>query len=59
MSPRIATIERSTNETTISLTLNLDGSGKADIATENGGILGPGDHRAGRHDGREIAVDEG
>lgn len=31
--PRIATIDRKTNETTISLTLNLDGSGKAEVAT--------------------------
>ena len=30
---RIASIERNTNETRISMTLNLDGSGKADIHT--------------------------
>ncbi len=30
---RIATINRKTNETDISLTLNLDGSGEADVAT--------------------------
>jgi imidazoleglycerol-phosphate dehydratase len=31
--PRIVTIERKTSETDISLTVNLDGTGKADIAT--------------------------
>ncbi len=31
--PRTATINRKTNETDISLTLNLDGSGEADVAT--------------------------
>jgi len=31
--PRTATIDRKTNETDISLTLNLDGTGEADIAT--------------------------
>ncbi|MGD9857262.1 MAG: imidazoleglycerol-phosphate dehydratase HisB [Planctomycetaceae bacterium] len=31
--PRTATIHRKTNETDISLTLNLDGSGEADVAT--------------------------
>jgi imidazoleglycerol-phosphate dehydratase len=31
--PRTATIDRKTNETDISLTLNLDGTGAADIAT--------------------------
>jgi imidazoleglycerol-phosphate dehydratase len=31
--PRIATIERKTSETNISLTLDLDGTGEADIAT--------------------------
>ncbi len=31
--------------------------GEADIA-EDAGVLGPGDHRAGRHHGRDVAVDE-
>jgi imidazoleglycerol-phosphate dehydratase len=31
--PRTATIDRKTNETDISLTLNLDGTGEADVAT--------------------------
>jgi imidazoleglycerol-phosphate dehydratase len=31
--PRAATIRRATNETTIELTLDLDGSGRADVAT--------------------------
>lgn len=34
--PRIATVERKTSESEISVTLNLDGSGQAEIETENG-----------------------
>jgi imidazoleglycerol-phosphate dehydratase len=33
MGPRSATVERATGETTISLTLNLDGGGQADVST--------------------------
>lgn len=33
MEPRIATINRITRETDITLTLNLDGSGKCDLQT--------------------------
>jgi imidazoleglycerol-phosphate dehydratase len=34
--PRIASLERNTSESQISVTLNLDGIGKADIETDNG-----------------------
>lgn len=34
--PRIASLERNTSESQISVTLNLDGTGKADIETDNG-----------------------
>jgi imidazoleglycerol-phosphate dehydratase len=33
MEPRSATVERATGETTISLTLGIDGSGQADVST--------------------------
>src|SRR6476469_9159628 len=32
--------------------------GKADIAAEDAGVLGPGDHGARRHHGRDVAGDE-
>jgi imidazoleglycerol-phosphate dehydratase len=34
--PRIASLERNTSESQISVTINLDGTGKADIETGNG-----------------------
>ena len=34
--PRIASLERNTSESQISVTINLDGTGKADIETDNG-----------------------
>ncbi len=34
--PRIASFERNTSESQISVTINLDGTGKADIETDNG-----------------------
>ena len=36
---RTATIERNTKETKISMTLELDGSGKADIATDRKSVV--------------------
>jgi imidazoleglycerol-phosphate dehydratase len=34
--PRIASLERNTSESQISVTINLDGTGKTDIETDNG-----------------------
>ena len=53
--PRVATVNRKTNETDVSIALNLDGSGKADISTG----IGFFDHmleQIARHGSLDLAI---
>jgi imidazoleglycerol-phosphate dehydratase/histidinol-phosphatase len=53
--PRIATVERNTNETQVSIRLNLDGSGQTSISTG----LGFFDHmleQLGKHSGADLHI---